>query len=286
MKLYVANVGVNTSHSSGKAGLKSPVFPDSTFEFVPIEEDDCFSRAEGIPTYHDLPSWTGRIRCLAELLPERVRRYRAHADPDFEKFTYGDIDTPRAANLNLIKPGDQLWFLARLWNHHGTRWTGDHDFYFIGFIEVERNLSFAKGTRPADISAKDRKRIENNAHYRRLMAGDREWFRVLCGKPRRSCRFNRALRVTADVAGLLFGGLYDASKDMYIGPRGIPVKNKNGRPRSFRHFGSITRTIQCFLDSSVPKERDCVEVLAKMARKCGCHSSPDKRIGRHTDDSA
>ena len=277
MRLYVANVGVNTRDAS-KLGLKSPVFPDGTFEFVPITEDDRFSRAAGIPTYHYLPSWTGRVRCLAELLPERVRRYRTHADPEFETFTYGDVETPRAANLALIQPDDQLWFLARLWNHDGIRWTGDHDFYFIGYIQVEQNLTFAAGTQTADISVKVRKRIENNAHFRRLLAGHRDWFRVLLGRPRTSCRFNRAFKVTADVAALLFGGSYDASTGLFnIGKE--TLRNKNGRPRRFRHFGSITRAIQCFLDSSVREQRDCVEKLVKIARKHGCLSCPDKRIG-------
>ena len=175
-----------------------------------------------------------------------------------------------------MTPGDQLWFLARLWNHDGTLWTGDDGFYFIGFIEVERNLSFAKGTLPTDISVKVRKRIENNAHYRRIQAGDREWCRILCGKPRKSCRFSRAIRVTADVAGLLFGGSYDASTDHFKRGKEI-LKNKKGNPRSFKQFGSITRTIQCFLDSKDPEQRDYVNELAKMARKSGCLGTPYKR---------
>lgn len=277
LRLYVANVGVNTKHASG-GGLKSPVFPDRAFEFVPIEEDGCFSHAEGIPTYNDLPSWTGRIQSLADLLPKKVGQFRTHADPEFETFTYGDIDRSRAANLANMLPGDQLWFLARLWSHDGTLWTGAHDFYFIGFIEVDQNFSFAAGTRPADISATVRKRIQNNAHYKRVLAGDRQWFRVLCGKPRKSCRFNRALKVTPDVAGLLFRGSYDASTGLFKRGKEI-LRNKNGRPRSFKRFGSITRTIQCFLDSSVPEQRDYVNELEKMARKCGRLRRPDKRLG-------
>ena len=270
-------MGVNTKDAS-RWGLRSPVFPDGTFEFVPIKECAFFSRAEGIPTYHDLPSWTGRTLCLAELLPEKVRWYRTHADPEFETFTYGDIQGGRAANLTYVMPGDQLWFLARLWNHDGTHWTGAHGFYFIGFVEVQLNLEFPAGMRPADISAKYRRLIEYNAHYRRLQAGNREWFRVLCGKPRKSCRFNRALKVTPDVAGLLFGGSYDASTGFF--KRGKEtLKNKNGQPRSFQHFHSITRTVQCFLDANVPEQRDYVNEMEKMARKCGCLSSPDKRTG-------
>ena len=55
MKLYVVNVGVNTA-DAGKRGLRSPMFPDGTFEFVPIKEESRFSQAEGIRSYNDLPS--------------------------------------------------------------------------------------------------------------------------------------------------------------------------------------------------------------------------------------
>ena len=58
---------------AAKRGLRSPVFPDGTFEFVPIKEESRFSQAEGIRSYSDLPSWTGRVRSLAGFLPERVR---------------------------------------------------------------------------------------------------------------------------------------------------------------------------------------------------------------------
>ena len=105
MKLYVANVGVNKTHA-GARGLRSPVFPDRTFEFVPIKEESRFSQVNGIPSYGELPSWTGRTGSLAEFLPERVRPYRAHADPEFETFTYGDILSVRAANLAGVEPGD------------------------------------------------------------------------------------------------------------------------------------------------------------------------------------
>jgi hypothetical protein len=39
-------------------------------------------------------------------------------------------------------PGDQLWFLARLWNYDGARWTGGSDFHFIAFLQVEWNRYF------------------------------------------------------------------------------------------------------------------------------------------------
>ena len=266
MKLYVANVGVNKAHA-GARGLRSPVFPDGAFEFVPIKEESRFSQVNGIPSYGEMPSWTGRTRSLAEFLPKGIRPYRAHADPEFETFTYGDIRSSRASNLQYVAPGDQLWFLARLWSHDGARWTGGSDFFFVGFLEVERNCCFAAGTRAEDIGPDLRERIRNNAHYRRLRAGDDAAFRIICGDRGKSRRFDRALRITPEVAGHLFGGSYDESSGSF--QRGGEVlTNKNGAPRRFDAFGSITRTIQGFLDSGLAEERDCVETLNRLAAKC------------------
>ena len=262
MRLYVANVGVNKTDANERR-MRSPVFPDRNFEFVPIKEESRFSEAAGIPTYNDLPSWASRTQSLAGFLPERVRHYRVHADPEFETFTYGDISSSRAANLARMVPGDQLWFLARLWNYDGARWTGGSDFHFIAFLQVEWNRYFEAGTCPDDVSVAVRERIRNNAHYR-MLAGDRCAFRILGGQPRESRRFDRALKVTPEVASLLFGGSYDKPSGVF--KRGGEVlKNKNGKPRRFDMFGSITRAIQCFLDSRYPDQQRCIETLRKRA---------------------
>lgn len=263
MRLYVANVGVNTADAKRRR-MRSPVFLDGSFEFVPIKEDARFAEAEQIPTYNEVPSWKDRTTPLANYLPEGVRHYRTHADPEFETFTYGDIPSPRAANLAQVAPGDQLWFLARLWNHDDARWTGGSDFYFIAFIEVERNHSFPADTDPEDIEPGLRKRIQNNAHYRRILAGDRSAFRILYGDRRGSCRLDRALRLTPEVAGLLFGGSYDKVRGVFRSG-GELLRNKNGTPRRFDRLGSITRAIQWFLDSGHPKQRLCMEALKRAA---------------------
>lgn len=86
MRLYVANVGVNTADVR-RRGVKSPVFPDGSFEFVPIKESVSFAQARSILRYGDLPRWTARASSIADFLPDRLRDYRAHADPEFETFT-------------------------------------------------------------------------------------------------------------------------------------------------------------------------------------------------------
>ena len=74
-------------------------------------------------------------------VPERLWDRAAHADPEFESFTYGDNCewSPRAAGLRSIERGDVLLFLARLerWDR-GTRTR--FGFYLVGFLEIDTVL--------------------------------------------------------------------------------------------------------------------------------------------------
>lgn len=101
-----------------------------------------------------------------------------------------------------MDPGDELWFLARLWSQDGDTWTGRHA----------------------------------------------------------SRRFDIAVEVTPEVAGLIYGAKYDPSTGLYR--RGDRIlRNKNGHPRTFATFGSATRSIQPFLDWEDPGEPACWKTL-------------------------
>jgi hypothetical protein len=208
MRLYLANVGVNTADARLR-GLKSPVFLDRTFEFVPIKESASFAQARSIPRYRDLPSWTGRARSIADFLPDQFRKYKTHADPEFETFTYGDIRSPRASHLRRMGRGDELWFLARLWSHDGDTWTGRHALYLIGYLVVRRVIELPEG--PSELLPQVVHWIENNAHWRRRLAGDRSPATIVVGDRSASRRFEKAIQVTPEVAGLIYGGKYDPS---------------------------------------------------------------------------
>lgn len=267
MRLFVVNVGVNSRHAA-RRGTRSPVFPDGSFEFLPIPESAAFAGCPGIPTYRDLRSWTGRVANLAALVPERERAHRVHADPEFETFTYGDIPSPRAANLTTAVRGDQVWFLARLWSHDGARWTGTSDFHFIGFFELQANIPVPAGTGPDDLPTDVRKRIRRNAHYARLKCGHREAFRVLVGSRTGSCRFAHAMRITPEVAGLIYGGRYHPGDGTFRRGRTV-LRSLNGKVRRFDTFGSVTRSIQAFLDSAKPEDREHLKMLSRLAIQCG-----------------
>lgn len=264
VRLYVVNVGANVGDAS-RRGLRSPIFPDGTFEFIPIKEHRDFANFGGIPRYCDLPTYTRRAESLAAYVPKRVALYRVHLDPEFSTFTYGDILSPRASNLRDVTERDQVWFLARLWNHNGPGWEQGSGFYFIGLFEVEDNIFVEAGTEPEGFPAAVRQRIQANAHYKRWAgAGDRSAFRVITGRRPGSFRFDRGLRVTPEVVAHVFGGRYEPRGGLFwVG--GEILTNRNMRPRRFENFGSTTRTVQPFLDSAIVGHQEHLAWLSRLA---------------------
>lgn len=157
-RIFIINVGVNASHGS----LRSPLYDDGTFAFVPIPEGDGYQRFDCLPRYRDiLPR-----RALA-CIPPQLHDLRAHSDPEFETFTYGDYPWGRgkAGVLKHVREGDHLLFLARLvrWHEAERRW-GEPGFYIVGSIVVERILWELNSETPKSAC----RGLSGNAHVRRL----------------------------------------------------------------------------------------------------------------------
>lgn len=143
-QVAIINVGANTRHYKGFGKIKSPIFYDGTFEFIPVPTGKLVKGEEHIekikdwPRYKELKSFYGK-ESLAKFLPSRRwLDLRMHNDPQFDIPTYGDyLGNPRASKLRNLKKGDYLFFLAHLW-----RWISDGiydergDFFLIGFFEI------------------------------------------------------------------------------------------------------------------------------------------------------
>ena len=263
MKVYLANVGVNQADAK-RLGLKSPVFPNGTFEFIPIKEKSDWARAPGARRYRELRCVTGIAGGLGGFVPSRIIDYAAHDDPDFVALTYGDVGSSRAANLRQATEGDHLWFLARLWTFEDGAFTGDEAFYLVGRLVLTHNVPLTDLQCISALPDPVRRRIEQNAHWIRLSAGASEGARVLVGDPLLSARFERAIQVTPAIAGHFFAGEYDPKTDTYS-RQGVQLMNQGGTLRTFKKLGSITRTVQGFLDSSVPDEASWIQRLEAVA---------------------
>ena len=132
-RIFIINVGVNASHGS----LRSPIFSDGTFEFLPIPESRDSKR--GCPECTLLPRYLDLFREKLLYLPRKSYNLRVHNDPEFETFTYGDYPTrfPRASNLRYIVKGDYLFFLARMVEWKNGSFSGTAGFYLVGFFDIE-----------------------------------------------------------------------------------------------------------------------------------------------------
>src|SRR5487761_415392 len=100
-RIFLANVGVNAAHR-----LRSLLRQDGSFTLVTI------------PEQRDLPGCVryGDVPALRAAVPGQYWPRTTHYDPEFDTLTYGDNCgwAPRAAALKSCRPGDWLFFIARL----------------------------------------------------------------------------------------------------------------------------------------------------------------------------
>jgi hypothetical protein len=200
-------------------------------------------------------------------VPKRWQTTSVHADPEFDTFTYGDHATNgRAANLRDVRPGDELWFLSRLWPYDDAHneWMDPHgSFYLVGYLVAESN-NVIDPSRSLDSTLAAR--FARNAHLRWIGASGSWPFRVIAGT-RASRRFGTPLRVTPEIAGLIYGGR-PASADVYWRDGAIRT-SKSGSTLTFKWFHSNTRAIQCWLDSDRDGDCEYIEELRQRAEVCG-----------------
>lgn len=187
-RIFLVNVGVNASHGS----IRSPIFSDGTFEFLPIPEPRSLW-APTLPAYPKLSSFNDPSEPLSTYVSDHYRNVRLHDDPEFRTFTYGDNPnaSPRAAGLRSCGPGDYLFFLARLAPYREGRFVGDPGFYLVGFYLIEEVLKDVT-TFPV---GRDFTVFGANAHVRRAVYHRKtlDGFWVWKGSSERSLRVQKAV---------------------------------------------------------------------------------------------
>ncbi len=262
-RIFLANVGANRSHP-----VRSPIFPDGTFELLPIPEAEEFQAAP-VPRYCDLRCFNRDAR-LSEYLALRYVGVHTHRDPDFEEFTYGDLChyAPRAAGLKKIRPGDLLFFLARLVPFREARFDDEKaGFFLVGVLEVEE--VFADVRRPP--SGRVRKRIGRNAHVLRGLVDPSRFdgFWVFAGT-KNSLRFRRAVPVNRDLAEKVFRDSKGRPWDW--------AGNGGGRSE-LQVIGSYTRSCRMVID---PRTREGARAASKLVSAIR-RKNPEFHLGDSLD---
>lgn len=244
-KIYLINVGANTSH---RGTARSPIFRDGSWVYVPFPRKHTKKEGQLFPG-STLPFVRGGLGI------------KCHLGPDWEGLTYGDCcKEPRAASLSQVRKGDILLFWALLWRttDHGAcifkRRDSDRGWYLIGALRVECILE--SGEKINKLPRVIRQRAGRNAHVYEGQVKRRDGERVFVGSRNRrhSLRFAKAvdLEVYRD-AGLM---------------RRV-VKTKNGRrirwdgpPR----WNSVTRSCRAILDLDDRRDRSVARFLASRIR--------------------
>lgn len=263
-RIFIANVGANAAHIG--QGLQSPRFANGSFEFVTIpERKELFAKnnpvedaiSDPLLRYRDLKCYNRPGEPLARYLGPRTLKWPTHYDPEFDQFTYGDEceQTPRAAALKQMRPGDLLFFLARLadYDEHTERFSGQAGFYLIGFLEIAQILAGVRNAPAAQEAAK----WGHNAHFRRAAARPDlfyDGFYVFKGSAR-SERFKIALA---------FGR---TEADKFLRDKtGQAWEWKKGRS-DLQTIGSYTRACRCVLDPArSPEEAARTAAFGEWAR--------------------
>ena len=184
-KICLINVGANSAHRK----LRSALFSNGSFEFIPIP-DPCLNETTRGLRYNQLRAFNGLKIC--ELISKDYQNQCAHNDPEFETYTYGDYPTchARAANLKRLGKGDYIFFFARLVPWSKGQFGSGARFAIIGFIEIEKIFKDITRRPPEH----EFNQIANNAHVIRGEVNSffYDGFWVFKGSPK-SMRFSRAV---------------------------------------------------------------------------------------------
>ncbi|WP_436901498.1 hypothetical protein [Halovenus halobia] len=190
MRAVAINIGANTN----EPGFRGPVFPDGTFEYLPIPESE--PTTERVPTYGDLAPE------LATPIPDSLRETPVHLDPEFpeypccEQYTYGDEHGVKAGPLSELSAGDMLLFYATLTVDGEAAWLPpDWGAFIIGHFVLA-----AEPVTPQDraVPESERAYFENNAHTKR----DPPDARVLVrGEPEQSQLYETAVALSSPAGG-------------------------------------------------------------------------------------
>lgn len=198
MRIALLRVGIDR----GCGGTLGPLFPDGSFEFLPIPERHPTSRPV---TYGALLDSKGNS--LSSYFPgkraDRMKSVPAHLDPDFAGLTYGDATSVKSS-LATLEPGDLLVFYAGL---AGWNWDCPPALYLIGYFVVARAARFT------EYAPESRARLLASSphYYHPSELRDRTLF--VCGTPD-SRRFARAALLSANGRDSLGRPLFVLSPEM------------------------------------------------------------------------
>jgi hypothetical protein len=187
MRAVAINVGANTN----EPGFRGPVFPDGSFEYIPIPESE--STVETVPTYGDLAPH------LQTPIPDEIAETGVHLDPEFpeypccERYSYGDEHGVKAGPLAELSAGEYVYFYATLSVAEPAEWLPPAwGAFLIGQFRLDRDPATPETREAVDAH------FHNNAHYKRERFDARV---LLAGDPEESRLYERAVPLSTPAGG-------------------------------------------------------------------------------------
>ena len=232
-KIAIINVGANAASGS----LRSPLFNDNTFEFVPTKTDNELPPL-GFTPFSEFESFNGRD--ITEFIPHKFSSENMHNDPEFVTHTYGDTpeDEIRSVNLKRFNKGDTLYYLARLVEWNNGTW-GKAGFYLVGCLVLDKIIKKSDMIENPELIQV----VKNNAHVKRWQekpeAEPRDFW-VLVGS-NQSKRFVHAVPFDREILNKILSRA-----------DGNPIKWDSSKT-DLQTIGMNTRTCRLIIDSKRQK---------------------------------
>lgn len=190
MKALLIRVGID----SGAGGGLAPIFPDGSFDYIPIPE---YAHSVESRRYCTEKGRSGIP--FEEFVPKRYKRWKLHYDPEFNTNTYGDYKGKR---MNVVEKGDIIAFYAGLvtMEKTGGPWvkTKETGLYLIGKIVVSDILHVNNPISKDEVLTR---KLNLNAHFKRRSDSD---YYICKGSSTKSGLLDKAVRISekkTDVRG-------------------------------------------------------------------------------------
>ncbi len=184
MKALLIRVGID----KGAGGALGPLYPDGSFEYIPIPED---APSKEIRRYDNCCGTNMHNKFLSFFMPKRNKNRVMHFDPEFETNTYGDYKSKRVDSLHA---NDIIAFYAGLegvdsnWKRNGK--TG---LYLIGYLTVTLVVYVPSNRNVHSRGAVMTFNCENNAHFKREEDGG---YYIVKGHKRKSGLLKKAVKIS------------------------------------------------------------------------------------------
>lgn len=217
----MASVAINVAANTNEPGFRGPLYPDGSFEYIPIPESKPVDGS--VLTYADFD---------LEIDVDDVADRPVHFDPQFpemgaDRYTYGDDHGVKARPLSELAAGDHVFFYATLTTTgrggeaadsadrpHPDWVPPEWGAYLIGHFELAQDP--VTGEEFPELSPDERSVFETNAHVKRTEFDARV---LLLGDPEGSELYDIAVPLSSPEAGVDPNSLVtDLSADSGKGP--------------------------------------------------------------------